>query len=851
MIPILKKIPSRAKWIALFSAWSLHGIVAYRQFQAVSNENSPQFIAVRLFLFAWIAINFILIYLVHKNNLLWLRLHEALFRPIIKDGLLIAASFLFLIRVGLWFFGGLLASPLTQQIGGYLDILTPVLDLAGFMFFEVVIIILFINFPQSVEYKKPFHKIILNAVVVFTTLGLITVIVVVTGLGTLTNYKGDWGHGMPPVPLLEWQIALACLLCLGMIFVESQKKVIKFPYLEVVICIVIWIGTCVFWLSQPVIPSASALEPREPNFEIYPFIDSQVYDELAQSILIGKGFGNNQIPLRPLYIVYLAFLHMLVGQNYEAMISAQTLFLAMFPVLLYLFGREFFGRPVGVSIALLAVLRDYLSNFVSPFTGNLSYSKVYLSEIPTAILLILFLFIGIRWIKSGLPAFLGFLLGGVLGVAMLIRTQAVVVLPVIILFAFLVQPKKIKPLIKGTLILFISLVLVVSPWLWRNWLLTGELIFDSPEYQTANLALRYGRLNGFEPDIVQSPNESNLDYNQRLIQMARDAIMADPKGAILGISNSFLNHGINNILLFPLRNEIKSLNDLYIPSDPFWEKWDGIPTIPQSILLAFYMFLFGLGVTIAWYRNGWLGLMPLALNLAYNLWTSLALLSGQRFMVTMDWSIYLYYMIGLFTLFAGFLFVLNIGRSVIIQWVTSNSFSTIEPVVNVKWKQYVIFGIAFLFIGSLLLISERIFPDRYPLRTQMDIVSELSVSSSINQAHFNHACLQRLVYDGKIRFVQGRALYPRYYDAGDGERITDKVGYKVVDEGRLVFDIIGQANGRIIFPMSHSPKFFPHGSDITLVYDQGGELSFVFVKQADAEMFYVSESFDPSLCETK
>ena len=675
-------------------------------------------------------------------------------------------------------------------------------------------------------------------------------IVFVTGLGTLTNYKGDWGHGMPAVPLLEWQIGLACLFCLGMIFVESKKKILELPNLDLLICIAIWIGTCAFWLSQPVIPNASALEPREPNFEIYPFIDSQTYDELAQSILIGKGFGDDQIPLRPLYIVYLAFLHTLVGQGYEAMILAQTLLLAAFPVLLYLFGREFFGRPVGISIALLAVLRDYLSNFVSPFTGNLSYSKVYLSEIPTAILLILFLFIGIRWIKSGLPAFLGFLLGGILGVAILIRTQAVVALPVVILFAFLVQPKNIKPLIKSTLIIFISLLLVVGPWLWRNWLLTGELIFDSPEFQTANLALRYSRLNGLEPNIVQSPSESNIDYNQRLIQMARDAILANPKGAVLGISNSFLNHGINKILLFPLRNEIKSLNDLYIPSDAFWEKWDGIPTISQSVLLAFYIFLFGMGVTVAWYRNGWLGLMPLVLNLVYNLWTSLALLSGQRFMVTMDWSIYLYYMIGLFTLLAGFLFALHGRRSMITQWVKSNPFSVTVPVVNVKWKQYVIFGIAFLGIGSSLPLSEKIFPNSYPPHSQVQIMHELMASPSINQPDFNSACLQKLADDDELRFVQGRVVYPRYYGAGDGERFTDKVGYKIVDEARLVFDIVGQANGRIVFPMSHSPKYFPHASDITLIYDRRtGKLWFIFVKHADVEMFYVSESFDPSLCD--
>jgi hypothetical protein len=123
--------------------------------------------------------------------------------------------------------------------------------------------------------------------------------------------------------------------------------------------------------------------------------------------------------------------------------------LAIFPVLLYLFGREFLGRPIGISIAGLAILRDYTSNLVSPFTGNLSYSRLYLSELPTALLLVLFLWVGVRWIKSGFPAFPGVLMGGVLGVAMLIRTQVIVALPVLLFFGILAHPKKLFPAIKG------------------------------------------------------------------------------------------------------------------------------------------------------------------------------------------------------------------------------------------------------------------------------------------------------------------------------------------------------------------------------------------------------------------
>jgi hypothetical protein len=849
MISSVKNISNRTKWIALFSLWALQGIVAFLQFQVLSSrESSPAYFFVRGVLFAWIIINLILIVLVYKNASIWLKWQDVLVEQKIRDLLLIATSALVLFRVCLWIFQGLLAEPLTQQVGGYLSLLSPFLDLMGFVCLEIAILILLLNLRTNLDYVNPFKKFISTAIIIFVILGLITLIISITGLGILSSYKGDWQRGLPAVALLEWQILLAFIACLGMFLIESNTKIIEIPHFDLYVCIAIWLCASALWLSQPVIPNASALKPRGPNYEIYPFNDAQVYDEFAQSALVGDGFGDNKIPQRPLYVVFLIFSHALVGQGYNSIIFFQTLVFALFPVLLYLFGREFFGRPIGISIALLAIFRDYISNFVSPFTGNLSYSKLYLSEIPTAILLILFLLVAARWIKSSFPIYLGFLLGGILGSAMLIRTQVIVALPLIVLFGFLARPKEVKPLIKSMLLMLITIAFVVTPWLWRNWKLTGEFVFDSPESQTINLALRYSRLNGVEPQALPLPGESNVEYIARLNQIAKDAITSNLLGAAWGISNAFLNHAVNNILLFPIRNSLHSIDELWIPASAFWEGWEGNPNFSQSILITFYIFLFGLGITVAWIRNRWLGLLPLALNLAYNFWTSLALLSGQRFMVTMDWSIYLYYMVGLFTLLGGFLFALNSSRLMIVEWVKANPNVMTMPESTFRWQKFTLFGLLFLGIGLSLPLSEKVFPNKYPLLSQSELVAKLMASPSQNQPGFDSACLQKLTDADELSLLQGRAVYPRYYPAGAGEKFTDSVGYKVVDEGRLVFDLVGQAGGRYIFKTSQEPDFFPNASDITMISSKDGELLFVYVTQNDVERFYISDSFDRSMC---
>ena len=843
------------KWKVLFGVWALHGVIALWQFLALPSDTHNflfglsfhQALVGGLLLF-WVILNLFLIYSISRKSLWLIKLLDLLKKPAVKDGVFAAAALFVFLRICLATLQAVAVQTAGFRFIAYADRLSPVLNLMTLILVEIIALNLFFAFREKVEYKKSFKSFSLKTLLVLILLGFTGLYISLTDMGIAPNYTSDWGRGLPAVPLLEWQIILACIFCVGTVIFESNQKILKIARLDLWISLAVWLIAVVLWLGQPIVPSASALEPRTPNFEVYPFSDAQTYDELSQSVLVGNGFGMGTIPPRPLYIVFLVFMHVLVGQNYGNMIVIQSIFFALFPVLLYLFGREFFGRPIGISIALLAILRDYTSNLVSPFTGNLSYSKLYLSEIPTAMLLILFLLVGMRWIKSGFPAFSGFLLGGILGVGMLIRAQVVVALPMLLLFAFVVQPPKIAPIIKDTLLALIAVIIVISPWLSRNWKMTGELVFENPVSQMANLALRYNRLNGVDVENMPLPGESNSDYNARLTELASDAINFNTFGIVKGIVNSFLNHGVNNILVFPLRNTFKDFGELWTPTDPFWQAWEGNPTLSQGLLLVFYVFLFGLGLGAAWLRNGWLGFLPLGVNLIYNLSTSLALISGQRFMLAMDWSIYLYYMIGLFTLLSVFLFVLESGRSMIVKWYEANQFSFIQQAKQKKWWQYILAGILFVGVGASLPLSEMAFSQKYPPVTQDVVLNKLASSTTLKQAKLDTACVQKLVVQNQLNMVQGRAIYPRYYEAGDGETFTDSVGYKSVDEGRLVFQMIGQVNQRFVFPMLEPPDFFPNASDVTLFLDASGNLWIILVEQDDTQRMYFSETLVSSNC---
>ena len=839
--------PVEKKWGILFGVWALHGIVALWQMLTLPSDShsfllglSDQRILMVGVSLIWIAASLILFFSALRQSPWFQKLWIAITTPSSLDGIFLAAVLIVFVRISLTFFFSLTAQSGGTQYTAYAERLSPLLNLIAFASIEVLALIFFFLFREKREYDVLLKSLALKLSLILVLIAAAVFYIAKTDMGIAPIYKGDWARGLPAVPLLEWQIILACVFCVGMILIEADGRLLKISRLDVWIALVIWVATIGFWLSKPTVPNASALEPRAPNYEIYPFIDAQTYDKFAQSVLIGNGFGVNEIPQRPLYIVFLVFMHAVVGQSYDKVIAFQTIFFAAFPALLYLFGKEFFGRPVGVSMALLATLRDFTSNLVSPFTGNISYSKLYLSEIPTAIFLILFLWIGIRWIKSGFPIYQGFLLGGILGIGMLIRTQVVVALPVLLFFALIEQPKQIFSIIKGTVPTVAVIVLVVAPWLWRNWQMTGKLIFDNPASQTANLALRYNRLNGENMDILQKPGESNSSYNDRMMEMANHAMSVNSKGIIRAIASSFINHGINNILLFPLRNNLASPAELVTPSTPFWQQWEGRPNLLQSLLLAFYVFLFSLGLAVTCQRNGWIGLLPLMVNLAYNLWTSIALLSGQRFMLSMDWSIMMYYMIGIFSLLSVAFFALENGRAKILKWYQSNPAPVTTMIETVKWPRYVFAGLIFFAVGASLPLSEMSFPQRYPV-LQQNPPPDQTLHSYLAQTDLETGC-QKQTESAALVIVRGRAIYPRYYDAGDGETFTDAAGYKKVDEGRLVFDLLGQKYTRVIFPMNQPPAFFPTASDVTIWFDKNESPWFILVEQGDSKKFYISDA---------
>ena len=631
------------------------------------------------------------------------------------------------------------------------------------------------------------------------TVFLIAAFSLLGGLITLTRIgiTPDYNWGAPPIPFLEWQIFLILLFIGILVFFPHVNTKVNHKWIP----FGIYIFTVVLWLSQPVNPAFTATPPRAPNFEIYPFSDPQFYAQYAQSALIGNGFLWPEVPARPFYVALLTWFHFLGNQNYQNIITLQSLVLAIFPVLLYFLGKDIGGRPLGLGLALLAAFRDINSNIAVPFASNVTYSKLFLSEFPTALLISLATLLAIRWLRSSnRHSWFPLLIGGVLGAAALIRLQSSILAATIILLAFFVISNH-KQWLKGSFFIVIGFALTIAPWLIRNYVATGGLVLDNPISQTMTMARRWSGSTGNEI-LPRLAGENDAQYSSRLTKMALASIKQNPGFILHTAANHFVNSEIASLLAFPIRDEILSPWELLIPQHAFWKTPLAVNQIP---LFAFYLFLFSVGVVTAWHYHGMIGLLPLGLGLAYNLWTALFLSSGERFIVPLDWSVHLYELFGVLILGGLLLSFVQGVREDISAWIRmpSNDHSAIDESPVLSRRHLILSLILVLFLGAFLPMTESIFPQKYPPKSQIEIVQQIGMTAE----------------NGEIA-LYGRAIYPRYYDAGDGEPGTAKLGYGSDEKARLLFFLVGPQNGLVIFELDNAPQFFPNTSDVYMIGTQ-------------------------------
>ena len=684
---------------------------------------------------------------------------------------------------------------------------------------QLTICLLYLKNGFHLDLLRKNNKAFTASSVFFGILLVILIFVSVTKLG-ITKDQAYWGE--PGVPILGWQFALGIVIGLAvlnsqLVFTSSHNSQV----LRVLFPLSIYIIAVTLWLSVPIGTLRNSFyAPITPPFTTpFPYSDAGFYDYLSQSLLIGTDYLGG-IPPRPLYVTFLALLHLLFGQDYINIIAAQTFVFALFPVALYWLGTRLHSHAAGVTVAFFAIFRELTTLWISSNTRTASTS-MFITDFATATAIAFTCLAVLRWferrdVRSALIA------GGSFGLLLLLRTQSLIILPVLFIVAFFVFQRKIREWIRAGIIFGLAMTLANVPWLLHNYTVTGTLAFDDP----AQMAVIYSQYSFDENLDISQFDFKSESLGKRLLSFT----LANP-GFVSGfITNHFLNTEIGALLALPL---IKPFNGLLESVNLYWITWDGGLEWYNLALVIVYLAVIAVGAGAAWVRFRWLGFVPLAFNIGYALANGISRFSAWRYNLPVDWIIYFYFGIGIveILLWVSSLFGAQVGK--IISSPTSDSREVFKPT-------HAVVILVFVFIGSLPWLAKGLVQPRYTSTTdelKQQIVSHGMETQSLNM----------FLSQPEAVILEGKTLYPRFFLRNDGIFSANPWPvYKPREFARMGFLVLNHSANSLILP-SYKPLLIPHGFDAIVLgcqRDDYIEARWMYLPESD-EIFQAESGLEP------
>jgi hypothetical protein len=680
-------------------------------------------------------------------------------------------------------------------------------------------------------------------------------------LGWILVWLTEWGMTFEVVgfnamgiPILEVYVFLAwgIVIIVGKGIERWQKKQRDFQLTwrwDVLIVISLYLFAALIWRETTAPYNWFVTQPYPPNYQPYPSSDALRYDTTGQSILIGEGLKteNSHRTLRPLYTGIIGILHALSGPDYEPVVNLQPFIMAIFPIFLYFIGRQMHSRMAGLFLAMLIIFREQTAIELSGRITT-SHAKLLMADLPTAVALAGFILLVIMWLKAEHPNWkMALFSGGALGASMLIRPESLLMAGVVGIVALFTWRKQMATWLIQFLIFGFGILLITAPWMYRNWQRYDIVFFDAPNGRLEAVIERALAVpptlpteHPIQVTTVPAPQAKETILPEPTLQAppkpdssldkAVNIISDQPQAVSISIINHYLNSEIQSILALPtafrLPDNLINLiyhRDIdrfyqsccqaigYYDRMPFWQSWGSLPPSATLLLLG-NLFLISTGIGLAYVRLKWVGIFPLLAHTAFLAGLAIFRTSGGRFIIPVNWIMVIYFALGVVavTLWAGKL----------LDWLITQPGWNVEIPSGEKLlenrhpKSWVgVFApiLGLLMFGFSLPILESAFPVRYPPGSQESMLA--GVMQSVTQEDL--LGIEKWLQTEGIVVRTGRALYPRYLEAGTGESDKEPTVMKRSYD-RLTFALIGPYSLRVHLPISHAP-YFQNGSDVLVI----------------------------------
>jgi len=567
-----------------------------------------------------------------------------------------------------------------------------------------------------------------------------------TGLG-ITPENKSWNPAGTPVTGLQLSIVLFFGLTIFGVngIVKQGRENDRRIFFDILIALSLYLVAFFAWMAVPNPYNEFSTKLIAPYYQAFPSSDAAVHDIGGLSILNGSGILLGEYTDKPLYMVFLAILHLFAGFDYNLITLIQVGVLALMIPGLYYFGKSFHSRLFGFVIASIVLLRQFNAISLTKTLYFIITPRQLMTEVPTLLGLIAFSWVLFECVRGKQEDWLRvFVAGVVLGAVTLIRLNPFLLILAVPIFLFFSSKRQKKIWLKQSLFFLMGCAIVISPWV-----LTGKDPTGNPYFLVKFLDVinvRY-KTNG----NLLFPGEKGYPFSSTL-QNETTPLAAGISPSLISIDkfpgfviNYTLNNFVGAFLILPDSIQRNDQNLDALVKRPYWLEGKYELTPGQIPFLALNLLLISLGLGWSWRRWSWAGLAPLFVFVVYSISLGLGRTSGSRYLPPIDWVVNFYFVIGLLGVF------LFLPQSLRLLFDQEFDYSpSLDGFGSSRQPKWISIGLisAVVFVSGLIPAAQLFVPCQTPICKSENVGNIQQVLASKQEL-------------GKFRLVFGQVLYPQ------------------------------------------------------------------------------------------
>ena len=357
--------------------------------------------------------------------------------------------------------------------------------------------------------------------------------------------------------------------------------------------------------------------------------------------------------------------------------------------------------------------------------------------------------------------------------------------------------------VTATIILFTGALVVWLPWMQRSQAREGTPWFFLSKVSYAFKP--WYRIPGTSPTPPAAQPSSETHPTPNMPASSPPAAPPSHTGTVsVGqtIGEFWLHNLAAHFFTLPLAIRGYDLNGLWDHHPPLHRTWwygqRGGLTPLQLLGVGCYLLLLAWGLGTAWQRSGWTGLAPLGVALAYHLATAIARTGGGRYIVPVQWVLWLYIGLAVADIAIG----LWAGLGLLHE--KSSSPSPQRPTFAIALP------LLFIALPLWMNIRDRATHSPYLNLQTATIWQHLDESTNWEHAPIERKDLQMFLRQPGATILQGEIFYPRYFAPQEGIPEAHNA-HRPLSFGRLVgyFSDAPHGKGRtlsFVLPQTTSPR---------------------------------------------